>query len=101
MNTILLRKKTIPGNKKLKDDCFDIFAFIWKLKYLRYENDACLLQHYKIPQKRFSFLSLTMVWKVPIKNFFSKCDQIRKQLQIWSHLMKKSLMESFIFRLRK
>ena len=63
MNTILLRKKTIPGNKKLEDDCFDIFAFIWKLKYLRYENDACPLQHYKIPQKRFRFPSLTMVWK--------------------------------------
>ena len=27
--------------------------------------------------------------------FFSKCDQIRK-LQIWSHLLKKSLMENFI-----
>ena len=32
-----------------------------------------------------------------IKNFFSKCDQICSLLQIWSHLMKKSLMENFIF----
>ena len=32
-----------------------------------------------------------------IKNFFSKCDQIRSFLQIKSHLQKKSLMESFIF----
>ena len=31
-----------------------------------------------------------------IKDFFSKCDQIRKKLQIWSHLLKKSLMENFI-----
>ena len=30
-----------------------------------------------------------------IKNFFSKCDQIRRKLQIWSHLQKKSLMENF------
>ena len=32
-----------------------------------------------------------------IKNFFSKCDQIRSFVQIWSHLLKKSLMENFIF----
>ena len=28
---------------------------------------------------------------------FSKCDQIRKKFQIWSHLLKKSLTENFIF----
>ena len=32
-----------------------------------------------------------------IKDFFSKCDQIRRKLQIWSHLLKKSLMVNFIF----
>ena len=32
-----------------------------------------------------------------IKIFFSKCDQIRRKLRIWSHLLKKSLMENFIF----
>ena len=35
--------------------------------------------------------------KFPIKYFFSKCDQIRKNLPIWSNLPKKSLMENFIF----
>ena len=35
--------------------------------------------------------------KFSIKDFFSKCDQIRKKLRIWSHLLKKSLMENFIF----
>ena len=35
--------------------------------------------------------------KFSIKDFFSKCDQIRSFLQIWSHLMKKFLMENFIF----
>ena len=33
----------------------------------------------------------------PIEDFFSKCDQICKKLRIWSHLLKKSLMENFIF----
>ena len=31
------------------------------------------------------------------KDFFSKCDQIRSFLRIWSHLVKKFLMENFIF----
>ena len=33
----------------------------------------------------------------PTKNFFSKCDQIHWKLRILSHLLKKSLMENFIF----
>ena len=32
-----------------------------------------------------------------IKDFFSKCDQVRSFLQTWSHLLKKSFMENFIF----
>ena len=32
-----------------------------------------------------------------IKNFFSKYDQICMKLQIWSNLLKKSLMENFVF----
>ena len=35
--------------------------------------------------------------KFSIKNFFSKRDQIRRRLRIWWHLLKKSLMENFIF----
>ena len=35
--------------------------------------------------------------KFSIKDFCSKSDQIRSILQIWLHLLKKSLMENFIF----
>ena len=35
--------------------------------------------------------------KFSIKDFFSKFDQIRRKMQIWSHLLKKSLLENFIF----
>ena len=31
-----------------------------------------------------------------IKDFFNKSDQIRKKLRIWSHLLKKYLMENFV-----
>ena len=32
-----------------------------------------------------------------MKDFFSKCDQTRSFLQVWSDLLKKSLIENFIF----
>ena len=35
--------------------------------------------------------------KISIMDFFSKCDQIRSFLRIWSHLLKKSLTENIIF----
>ena len=35
--------------------------------------------------------------KFAIKDFFSKSDQIRSLLRIWSHLQKKFFMENFIF----
>ena len=38
--------------------------------------------------------------KFSIKDFFSKCEQIRRKLvpqEICSHLLNKSLMENFIF----
>ena len=35
--------------------------------------------------------------KLSIKECFSKCDQIRSFLRIWSHLLKKYLIEEFTF----
>ena len=35
--------------------------------------------------------------KFSSKNLFSKCDQIPSFLQIWSHLLRNSFMENFIF----
>ena len=35
--------------------------------------------------------------KFSIKDLFSKCDQIRSFVRIWSHLPKKFLMENFFF----
>ena len=35
--------------------------------------------------------------RISIKQFFCKCDQIRSFLRIWSQLLKKSLIENFIF----
>ena len=56
---------------------------VFQLKYLvfRFENDFFTAQEMKFSNK----------------DFFSKCDQICSFLGIWSHLLKKSLMENFIF----
>ena len=35
--------------------------------------------------------------KLSITDFFSKCDQIRSFQRIWSHLLKKSVIENFVF----
>ena len=35
--------------------------------------------------------------KFSIKDFFIKCDQIRRKLRIWPHLLTKSLMETLFF----
>ena len=43
------------------------------------------------------FLITAQKMKFFIKDFFSKYDQICKKLPIWSHLLKKCLMENFIF----
>ena len=34
--------------------------------------------------------------KFSIKDLLIKCDQIRRKLQIWSNMLKKSLMKNFI-----
>ena len=39
----------------------------------------------------------TVLKKMKFSIFFSKCDQICSFLQIWLHLLKKSLKENFIF----
>ena len=39
----------------------------------------------------------TQKMKFSINDFFSKCDQMCWKLRIWSHLLRKSLIENFIF----
>ena len=43
----------------------------------------------------YSFIQKKM--KFSIKDFFSKCDQIRSFLRIWSHLLKKFLRKTTFF----
>ena len=51
--------------------------------------------NYKDTRTTLIFIAQKMEFS--IKNFFSKGDQIRRKLRIWSHLLKKFLMENFVF----
>ena len=52
--------------------------------------------HY-IKQAGFTSTTTAQKRKFSIKYFYSKCDQICRKLQIWPYLLKKPLMENFIF----
>ena len=57
-------------------------------------------KHFRLNQSccpRLFISSLHKKMNFSNTDFFSKCDQIRSLLRIWSHFLKKSLMESFIF----
>ena len=43
------------------------------------------------------FQMVSQKMKFFINDFFSKCEQIRRNVRIWLHLLKKSLMENLIF----
>ena len=45
---------------------------------------------------RLGGISIAQKMNISIKDLFSKFDKIRRKLRIWSHLVKKSLMENFI-----
>ena len=48
-------------------------------------------------RKQATKVNTAQKMKFSIKDFFSKCDQTHKKLRIWSHLLKKSLIENFFF----
>ena len=54
----------------------------------------------KIKVKNLNISNTVQKIKFSIKDFFSKCDQIRRKLRIWSHLLKKSLTENCILFLK-
>ena len=76
--------------------CSHTFYFL--LSDLRYNCERALRNYFVFIDSLECPLHKKM--KFSIKDFFSKCDQIcrnLRNLQIWSHLLKKSLIENFIF----
>ena len=50
-----------------------------------------------VGKKPLTLVHIAQKVKFSIKYLFSNCDQIRSFLRIWSQLLKKSLMGSYIF----
>ena len=69
-----------------------IFLFIQfivaMISTLRWTGTFCMAWRVHVTAQKMKF---------SIKDFFSNCDQFRSSLRIWSHLLKKFLMEIFIF----
>ena len=70
------------------------------IKYKHFQNKYCELLRVRINKIEFVNLTRSLTaqkMKFSIKDLFSKYDQIPKKLRIWPHLLKKSLMENFVF----
>ena len=65
-----------------------------KIVHSCYQNRSSLLLK---TGKRSSETFTAQKMKFSIKDFFSRCDQIRGFLRIWSHLLKKSSIENILF----
>ena len=71
---------------------YNISQITWHIwKDITYLKSITLLQRENV------LTYTTQKMKFSIKDFSSKCDQIRRKLRISSHLLEKYLMENFIF----
>ena len=70
------------------------FMNIWETSWVSY----CVIFEKHIPHNMlFSGYFRHCTKNEVFHDFFSKCDQIRSFLRIWSHLLRTSLMKNFIF----
>ena len=84
----IFRTATLHGiiallqNQYQSNFIWKFLRYIWFLSDWIFETASCIT----VQKMKFS-----------IMDFFSKCDQIRSFLLIWSHLLKKCVMKNFIF----
>ena len=75
----------------------DLTEIVYLIRLFKHQPSTCFT--IESPSINIFFLEefTAQKMKFSIKDFFSKYDQIRRKLQIWSHLLEKSLMENLIF----
>ena len=71
---------------------------IWPMRIMQHFSKKCS-DSGSLVGNNLSLETVTTAQKMKfsIKDFFRKCDQIRRVLRIWSHLLKRTLMKNFIF----
>ena len=75
-----------------------LFQYIFFIEYLRTTASEVLnLNTYLILRKQRNKVIDCGQLRYRLNKKRSKCDQIHRKLQIWLHLLRKSLMENFIF----
>ena len=90
---LFLRNFSEPFSyRKLSGDRFERL----KLPFYNFTFEFKLRTQLHVKQVTLAIYTAQKI-KFFIKDFFSKCDQIRSFLRIWSHILKKSLIENFIF----
>ena len=90
-------KMNICLQDELHLQCSAAMILILLLKGSSYNIFTVNLCYPRKCYKKFAESLLYKKMKFSIRDFFSECDQISSFLRIWSHLLKKPLMESFIF----
>ena len=91
--------------KRKKKECFHIWLVFCSYVNQKWTSFSHIIGYNGLEIRTsisFDYVDITRAktaqkMKFFIKYFFSKCDQIPRKLWIWSHLLKKSLMETFIF----
>ena len=94
----------LSGSTYLKDSCFwwSIFPLNYQKGYSHQTSQGSNILE-RAPTHEFAcYFSWVVLWghmkeHICKPNYFSKRDQIRSFLRIWSYSLKKSVMENFIF----
>ena len=86
LNVVLARLANLIINSTQLAQCWWLTKLLRIYSWLVLDKIEALILSHTAQKVKFS-----------IKDSFSKCDQIRRKQRIWSHLLKKSLMENFIF----
>ena len=75
-----------------------LFILLILLNHFHKQKEAVDCGEHLTEKNRTSYSSIAaQKMMFSIKDFFSKCDQIRRKLRIWSYLLKKSVTENFFF----
>ena len=91
----------LPLSSLTKEMLFPVISITCRLWKAMYHQKYFMLQSVLTFDVFLDLINMMKCYctkmKFPVKDFFSKYDQIRSFLLIWPHLLKKSLMENFIF----
>ena len=96
---LLLLFRSIYLHTSLISSLWFMLSYFCPLYLCRISKGSNKMEPLKIPSHNAEVKGTFTLQKMKfsIKQFSSECDQIRRKVRIWSHLLEKSLVENFIF----